>query len=132
MLSKFQIEVILFLKNHYLVYNECSARVLNSCPGRLGPCNNHKNKKHNGKVLPLINRFFRHLQRLCPSEDESFRQECHKLCSAAEGRYQEICRGFLETTTAAASSLVTSTVTALTSSVTNSLQVILLSSLIEF
>ena len=64
--------------------------------------------------------FLRKLRRLCPSEDESEKAECLRLCSAAEGRYQEICRSLLETTTATASSLVTSAVSALTT-VTNTI-----------
>ena len=44
------------------------------------------------------------------------------MCSNVDGLHAEICRSFLETTTAAATSLVTSTVSALTSTVTNTLQ----------
>ena len=47
----------------------------------------------------------RKLRRLCPSNHESDRAECLRLCSTAEGRNQEICRTVLETTTD--SSLVT-------------------------
>ena len=49
----------------------------------------------------------RKLRRLCPSNHESDRAECLRLCSTAEGRNQEICRTVLETTTD--SSLVTLT-----------------------
>ena len=65
-------------------------------------------------VISDLSSVLRKLRRLCPSADESERAECLRLCSAAEGRYQEICRTLLETTTATASSLVTSAVSALT------------------
>ena len=65
---------------------------------------------------------FRHLRRLCPSINENEQEECRKMCSNVDGLHAEICRSFLETTTAAATSLVTSTVSALTSTVTNTLQ----------
>ena len=45
----------------------------------------------------------RKLRRLCPSNHESERAECLRLCSTAEGRNQEICLTVLETTTASAS-----------------------------
>ena len=52
------------------------------------------------------------MRRLCPSEKETERAECLHLCSAAEGRYQEICRTLLETTAATATTLVTRSVEA--------------------
>ena len=58
---------------------------------------------------------------MCPSQDLQQREECLHLCSAAEGRYQEICRSLLETTTASAASLMTTSVSALTT-VTNTLE----------
>lgn len=65
---------------------------------------------------------FRHLRRLCPSIDENDQEECRKMCSNVDGHHAEICRSFLETTTAAATTLVTSTLSSLTSTVTNTLQ----------
>ena len=64
---------------------------------------------------------YRKLKRWCHSSEEEHRSECLRLCSAAEGRYQEICRSVLETTTASAASLMTSSVSALTT-VTSTLE----------
>ena len=63
----------------------------------------------------------RKLKRLCPSPDPQLRAQCLHLCSAAEGRYQEICRSLLETTTASAASLMTTSVSAL-NTVTSTLE----------
>lgn len=60
------------------------------------------------------------LRRLCHSTVEKEKEDCFKLCTSAEGRYQDICKSILEAPTT--STILTNAATAITSEIFNTFQ----------